>query len=397
MQPSTPQKSPSTSGERIAKVIARAGLCSRRDAETWIASGRVKLNGKVLASPAVTVSAADRIEVDGVPLPERERTRLWMYHKPRGVLTAARDPDGRPVLASVLPKDLKTAHPVGRLDFNTEGLLLLTNDGALKRLLELPSTGWLRRYRVRAFGEAPDQVLDKARKGMEIEGVQYGPMEIDVERQQGDNQWLSVGLREGKNREVKVVLGALGLQVNRLIRVSYGPFQLGELEAGAVQEIRSKVLRDQVSGKLFEGAGLDFEGPMRSEPVGRDTPAPAPRKDEKPRTGRGATGNAPLRKVRIKGGKVEAQQPVKADARTGTRKGSGDGPKGVELLKRGKPGFVARPKAAASDGRKRPGGQKDGVTRDGATRDGVPKSAGHRTGGPRPPAKGRGPARSKGR
>lgn len=312
-------------GERIAKVIARSGLCSRRDAEAWIAEGRVRLNGKLLKTPAVVVGDKDFIEVDGAPLPEKERTRLWLYHKAKGVITAARDPEGRPVLRDTLPKDLKTVHPVGRLDFNTEGLLLLTNDGALKRLLELPSTGWLRRYRVRAFGEAPDFVLNKARKGMSIDGVQYGPMEIDIERQKGDNQWLTVGLREGKNREVKVVLGALGLQVNRLIRISYGPFQLGELEAGAVQEIRSRVLRDQLRGKLFDEAGLDFEGPMRSAPVGRDTPAtPQDKKTSKTRTGRGASGNAPLKKPRVKTG---GNEPVASGA------------------KRGTPGFVARPKA----------------------------------------------------
>ena len=329
--------SASPKGERIAKVIARSGLCSRRDAETWIADGRVRLNGKLLKTPATIVGENDQIEVDGVPLPERERTRLWMYHKARGVITAARDPEGRPVLRDQLPKDLKTVHPVGRLDFNTEGLLLLTNDGALKRLLELPSTGWLRRYRVRAFGEAPESALAKARKGMEVDGVRYGPMEIVVERQQGDNQWLTVGLREGKNREVKVVLGALGLQVNRLIRISYGPFQLGELEAGAVQEVRSRVLRDQLSGKVFQAAGLDFDGPMRTLLVGRDTPAPSKKKAEK--TGRGASGNAPLRKGRS--GK--------------SRTGKGRALSAAEAAKQGKPGFVARPKAHGKPGKKAAG------------------------------------------
>jgi 23S rRNA pseudouridine2605 synthase len=326
--PSSSQPAPSDKGDRIAKVIARSGLCSRRDAESWIAEGRVKLNGKVLATPATSVGPNDRIEVDGAPLPERERTRLWMYHKARGVITAARDPQGRTVLREVLPEALKTAHPVGRLDFNTEGLLLLTNDGTLKRLLELPSTGWLRRYRVRAFGEAPEAVLEKARAGMEIDGVRYGPMEIIVERQQGDNQWLTVGLREGKNREVKVVLGALGLQVNRLIRVSYGPFQLGELEAGAVQEIRSRVLRDQLSGKLFQDAGLDFEGPMRTPVTGRDTPARPPKAKT---TGRGGSGNAPLRKKDI-----------------ARKDGAKKGERGPDPARRGKPGFVDRPKSSPS-------------------------------------------------
>lgn len=360
-------------GDRIAKIIARAGLCSRRDAETWIMEGRVKLNGKKLTTPAVTVTQTDRIEVDGEPLPERERTRLWMYHKDRGVITAARDPEGRKVLREELPRELKNVHPVGRLDYNTEGLLLLTNDGALKRLLELPSTGWLRRYRVRAFGEAQEHVLAKARKGMNIEGVQYGPMDITVERQQGDNQWLSVGLREGKNREVKVVLGALGLQVNRLIRVSYGPFQLGELEAGAVQEIRSRVLRDQLTGKVFDNAGLDFEGPMRTPVVGSDKPA-VPPKPEK--TGRGGSGNAPLRK-----GQAGKGPAGKGPAGTGSTGKESRKPErsGVGPQQKGKAGFVAKPKAGG-----RPGGKPGG------------KPAGNR--GPSTgPARGRGPQKTRGR
>lgn len=372
-KPTTPQDTSSDApkGDRIAKVIARAGLCSRRDAETWIMEGRVKLNGKTLTTPAVVVSETDRIEVNGEPLPERERTRLWMYHKDRGVITAARDPEGRKVLRDTLPADLKTVHPIGRLDYNTEGLLLLTNDGALKRLLELPSTGWLRRYRVRAFGEAQEHVLAQARKGMTIEGVQYGPMEITVERQQGDNQWLSVGLREGKNREVKVVLGALGLQVNRLIRVSYGPFQLGELEAGAVQEIRSRVLRDQLTGKVFDNAGLDFEGPMRSGPIGSDKPAVQPKPEK---TGRGGSGNAPLRKGQVaKGGAVKV-----------SRKPEGSG---VGLQQKGKAGFVAKPRAGG-----RPGGISGGKP------GGKPGGGrGPSNGPPRGPSKGRGPQKSRGR
>lgn len=275
------------SGDRIAKVMARSGLCSRREAEAWIAAGRVVLNGKTLTTPAVTVGPSDRIEVDGAPLPARERTRLWLYHKPRGVLTAARDPEGRPVLRDALPEELKAVNPVGRLDFNTEGLLLLTNDGGLKRVLELPSTGWLRRYRVRAFGSASEDKLYAARKGMTIEGVQYGPMEVAVERQQGDNQWLTVGLREGKNREVKVVLGALGLQVNRLIRISYGPFKLGELEPGAVQEIRSRVLRDQLGGRLIDASGADFDAPLRqSDKAGKPIAKKPAKKPAKKNRGR---------------------------------------------------------------------------------------------------------------
>lgn len=252
-------------GERIAKVIARSGLCSRRTAEVWIEAGRVAVNGKTLDTPAHLVTSSDRIDVDGAPLPQAERTRLWLFHKPKGLLTAARDPEGRPVLPDALPDELKTLHPVGRLDFNTEGLLLLTNDGGLKRVLELPSTGWLRRYRVRAFGDVDLPALDRARAGMTVDGVRYGPMEIAVERRQGGNQWLTVGLREGKNREVKVVLGALGLQVNRLIRVSYGPFQLGDLASGDVSEVRARILKDQLGAKLAEQAGADFDAGLRAE------------------------------------------------------------------------------------------------------------------------------------
>ena len=254
--------------ERIAKRIARAGLCSRRDAERWIAEGRVKLNGKRLETPAVTVGPDDRIEVDGKPLPEAERTRLWLYHKPKGVLVAARDPEGRPVLKDKLPKDLAAVHPIGRLDFTTEGLLLLTNDGGLKRVLELPATGWLRRYRVRAFGKLDEAMLEKIGKGLTLDGVRYGAMEVTIERQKNplkaENIWLTASLREGKNREVKKLLEAAGLAVNRLIRVSYGPFQLGELKSGEVKEVRGRVLRDQLGAKLIEASGARFDGPDRT-------------------------------------------------------------------------------------------------------------------------------------
>ncbi|MBV6656440.1 MAG: rRNA pseudouridine synthase, partial [Devosiaceae bacterium] len=202
-KPSAPKgDAAAPSAERIAKVIARSGLCSRREAEARIAQGRVALNGSTLTSPAVTVTPGDSITVDGDPLPTAERTRLWLFHKPRGLLTARTDPEGRPVLPSALPPALAAVHPVGRLDFNTEGLLLLTNDGGLKRVLELPATGWLRRYRVRAFGAPSPDLIDRAKAGMTIEGVRYGPMEVQLERRQGDNQWMTVGLREGKNREV---------------------------------------------------------------------------------------------------------------------------------------------------------------------------------------------------
>ncbi len=254
---------PPPEGERIAKVLARAGLCSRRDAERWIADGRVSVNGSVLTSPARNVGPGDRIAVDGEPLPQRERTRLWLYNKPRGLVTTARDPEGRRTVFQALPDDLPRVMAVGRLDINTEGLLLLTNDGGLKRVLELPSTGWLRRYRVRAHGVVDPNALESLREGVAVDGVLFGPVEAAIDRVQGANTWLTVGLREGKNREVKRILEHLGLATNRLIRLSFGPFQLGDLETGAVREIRGKVLRDQLGTKLAAQAGADFDAPLR--------------------------------------------------------------------------------------------------------------------------------------
>jgi 23S rRNA pseudouridine2605 synthase len=260
-------------GERIAKVLARAGLCSRRDAERWIAAGRVAVNGAVLSTPAVVVGPADRISVDGKPLPVRERTRLWLYHKPKGLVTTARDPQGRRTVFDALPQDLPRVVAVGRLDVNTEGLLLLTNDGGLARVLELPSTGWLRRYRVRAHGTLDEAALKELAAGVAIDGVLYGPVEATLDRVTGGNVWLTLGLREGKNREVKRLLAHLGLVTNRLIRVSYGPFQLGELRPGEIREVRGKVLRDQLGHKLAAAAGADFTAPLR-EPVRGRAPTP---------------------------------------------------------------------------------------------------------------------------
>lgn len=239
-------KAAAPEGERIAKVMARAGLCSRRDAEAWIAAGRVTLNGKKLASPAVNVGPMDVVRVDGKPLPEAEKTRLFRYHKPRGLVTTAKDPEGRPTVFDNLPEGLPRVISVGRLDLNSEGLLLLTNDGELARRLELPATGWVRRYRVRVNGRIDPASLTRLAKGIEIEGVRYGAIEAVLDRQQGDNAWLTMSLTEGKNREIRKVCAFFGWTVSRLIRLSYGPFQLGHLEKGQFEEVPSKVLRDQL-------------------------------------------------------------------------------------------------------------------------------------------------------
>ena len=271
---------PKKAGERIAKVVARAGLASRRDAEELITQGRVTVNGRVINSPALDVTANDTIAVDGKVLPPRERTRLFMYHKPRGLMTTHADPEGRPTVFDNLPEGLPRLISIGRLDFNTEGLLLLTNDGGLARALELPDTGWLRRYRVRAHGEVTQAQLDELKKGVEVDGVKYGSIDATLERDQGANVWLVFAIREGKNREVRNVMAHLGLEVNRLIRVSYGPFQLGELAEGQVEEVKTRVLREQLGEKIAALAGADFNRPMPGEKSGEksdDDEADAPR------------------------------------------------------------------------------------------------------------------------
>jgi 23S rRNA pseudouridine2605 synthase len=257
-----PELTDKKSGERIAKVMARAGLASRREAEAWIAAGRVSVNGAVIASPALNVTPRDVIAVDGTPLRARERTRLFVHHKVPGLVTTHHDPQGRPTIFGSLPKNLPRVISVGRLDINTEGLLLLTNDGDLARALELPSTAWLRRYRVRAYGRVTRERLNALRKGTTIEGVHYGPIEATLEREQGSNVWLSFAIREGKNREVRNVLRSLDLQVNRLIRVSFGPFELGELPDGEVEEIESADLKKLLGPEVIAAAKPDFDGPV---------------------------------------------------------------------------------------------------------------------------------------
>ena len=240
-------------GQRIAKRIARAGVASRRDAEKLILAGEVTLNGEVVKTPAINVLEADVITVKGQVLKAEEPVRLWKYHKPSGLVTSDRDEKGRTTIYNRLPPDLPRVMSIGRLDINSEGLLLLTNDGALKRKLELPSTGWLRRYRVRVKGRPTEAMLEPLSAGITVDGERFQGMQVALDRQQGANAWLTIGLREGKNREVRRALGAVGLDVNRLIRVSYGPFQLKELGKGEVEEIPAKVIRDQISSGATGG------------------------------------------------------------------------------------------------------------------------------------------------
>ncbi len=244
-------------GERIAKVIARAGICSRRDAERMIADGRVSLNGQPLTSPAVNIKDGDVVAVDGKPLPQKQDSRLWRYHKPAGLVVSHRDPQGRQTVFEALAKDLPRVVSIGRLDLNTEGLLLLTNDGELARLLELPATGWVRRYRVRVHGSPDPAVLAGLAGGVSIDGVHYGPIEASVDTVKSSNAWLTFAIREGKNREVKKVCEHLGLQVTRLIRTSFGPFQLGDLERGAIAEVPGRVLAEQLGRNVTQDAHAD--------------------------------------------------------------------------------------------------------------------------------------------
>ncbi|WP_051335686.1 pseudouridine synthase [Methylocapsa acidiphila] len=317
----------SDGAQRIAKVMARAGLCSRRTAESWIESGRVALNGALVTDPAVNVGPDDKIMVDDAPLAQRARTRLFLFHKPRGLVSTERDPEGRSTVFDYLrehwPEGPRVVS-VGRLDINTEGLLLLTNDGGLARVLELPETGWVRRYRVRAKGETDQAILDRLREGVSVDGVNYAGIEAKLDREQGANSWLTLGLREGKNREIKRVLEHLGLVVNRLIRLSFGPFQLGELAEGAVEEVRMRVLRDQLGPSLAKAARVDFSSPAE-EPIAAPERIEGPRR-ERPQAsgadrGRGAQRSPREGKPRDIGAREQAPAPeTRGKPRPGPRK-----------------------------------------------------------------------------
>lgn len=309
MSQNSENKAASPDGDRIAKVLARAGVASRRQAEILIVEGRITVNGKRIDSPALNVTPSDRITVDGKPLREPEPARLWLYHKPLGLVTTTRDDEGRPTVFDNLPEGLPRVMSVGRLDLNSEGLLLLTNDGTLKRKLELPSTGWLRKYRVRVNGAPTDEMLAPLRDGVMVEGENFQPMIVSIDRQQGANAWLTIGIREGRNREVRRALSHVGLSVNRLIRISYGPFQLGTLAKGAVEEVKARVLREQLGQ-----SGDSAKEPEPATPVRKNKPRPhvartdARRKDGpgaapsakggpgRPTTGKPALRNRPARK-----------------------------------------------------------------------------------------------------
>ena len=289
-----PEHSPNPNADRIAKVMARAGVASRREAERMILEGRVTVNGQKIESPALDVTPSDKIRVDGKPLDEPQETRLWMYYKPLGLVTSSSDEKGRQTVFDALPRDLPRVMTVGRLDLKSEGLLLLTNDGELKRRLELPTTGWLRRYRVRVNGTPNDLSFAPLRRGVTIDGEEFQPMEINLDSQQGANAWLTVGIREGKNREIRRAMAHIGLIVNRLIRVGYGPFKLTGMEENEVREIKRKVLRDQLGGLLtgetddkprsFRERGAarsDDEGrPSRGAPRAEDGRRPFARRDD---------------------------------------------------------------------------------------------------------------------
>ncbi len=244
-------------GSRIAKVMSRAGVASRREAERLIADGRVAVNGKSVRSPALNVSKDDRITLDGRPIGTAQSTRVWLFHKPAGLVTTTHDEKGRGTVFDSLPENLPRVMPIGRLDLNSEGLLLLTNDGEIKRRLELPSTGWLRKYRVRVRGMPTDSLLEPLRRGLTIDGERFLPMQATIDRQQGANAWLTIGLREGRNREIRRAMEQAGLAVSRLIRVSYGPFQLGKLKRGEVLEVKSRMLHDQLGLAKEPATGPD--------------------------------------------------------------------------------------------------------------------------------------------
>jgi len=312
--PKQPPQSSSVPGDRIAKVLSRAGIASRREAERMIEAGRVRVNGTQIDSPALNVTARDEISVDGVLVGDPEPPRMWLYHKPTGVVTTNRDEKGRGTIFDDLPDDMPRVMSIGRLDLNSEGLLLLTNDGEVKRKLELPSNGWLRRYRVRVNGRPSEDTVEPLRKGITVDGEQFQPMTVTIDRQHGANAWLTVGLREGKNREIRRAMEAVHLSVNRLIRTSYGPFQLGELKSGEVEEIKRKVVRDQLGIELADNSGTAVKKkPSQLKRTPRKPGAPGPGRPGLPKapTEKLATANSASGKPKPGYGKSKPSRPAR--------------------------------------------------------------------------------------
>ena len=346
--------------ERIAKFLARAGVASRREVERMIEGGRVKVDGTTLDTPAFKVTGHEHIEVDGKRIEPPAATKLWRYHKPDGLVTTHADPEGRETVFDAIPKDIGRVISIGRLDLTSEGLLLLTNDGALARALELPSTGWTRRYRARAFGSISESALKVLRAGVTVEGIKYGPMEVEVERETGSNIWLEVGIREGKNREVRKALDAVGLRVNRLIRIAYGPFQLGQLEKGEIKSVPSRVLHDQCGHLIDMGETPTGQAIAKPRPANRAARRPGGKPGQRAMGGPGQPG---LPKREVDDSLIEdARKGRPLDAKS-TRARRGKGP------------------AVRTDG---PGRTQAGPTM-GGPRTGRPKTGGPKTGGPRKP------------
>ncbi len=392
-------------GERIAKVLARRGVASRRAAEAIIAAGRIAVNGTVIDSPALNVTPRDRITLDGQPIADEAPARLWLYHKPAGLVTTERDEKDRPTVFAALPPELGRVMSVGRLDITSEGLLLLTNDGALKRRLELPSTGWLRKYRVRVNGMPAEATFAPLRDGLVIDGERFKPMEVTLDRQQGANAWLTVGIREGRNREVRRAMEAVGLTVNRLIRVSYGPFRLGELKAGAVEEVRARVLRDQLGlAPAREAPGQDPEaggtaqGKAKAKGSGRrpatgGAPGAGRHRPPKPGGARDATGPRGIGKPTGKPTGKPIGKPI------GKSIGKSIGKPGKAAAQPGKPGKPAHPAKTASTGKPWKAGKPAGA-RPGGAAGGKPEPApwksGPASGARKPPRPPRGGGRPPG-
>jgi 23S rRNA pseudouridine2605 synthase len=331
-------KTAAPEGERIAKYLSRAGVASRREAERMIETGQVAVNGKVIDSPALNITTKDKITVNGKPVAPPEPARLWLYYKPEGLVTSASDEKGRETVFDHLPEDMPRVMSVGRLDLNSEGLLLLTNDGELKRRLELPSTGWLRKYRVRVKGNPTDPDLEPLRRGITVEGETFQPMQVVLDRHQGANAWLTVGLREGKNREIRRAMAEIGLTVNRLIRISYGPFRLNELQPGDVEEVRPKVLRDQLglSGDAADDAPARR---MTTRPADRGTPT------------RGKRDSAEASIARPSGARTRSRDAEEMPSRRTTRPEEADRPRRAPTTRKAE-GEAPKPRFSAGTARR---------------------------------------------